>query len=92
VLLEEEETLNTNKLNVNMMDIPFSDGYVSLGVEAVPFLADRPVTIIRFPRHHSNLLLTVHKDIIFVSIIQYGNDQVYIPFFTLMCSTDHAKR
>jgi hypothetical protein len=91
VLLEEGETLNPNKLNRNMMDIPFSDGYLSLGVASVPFLADRPITIIRFPRHHSNMLLTVHKNVIFVSIMQYGNVQVYIPFITLECSTDHPQ-
>ncbi|KDR24443.1 WD repeat-containing protein 60 isoform X2 [Zootermopsis nevadensis] len=65
VLLEEGETVNANKFDRNMKDIPFSDGYISLGLASVPFLADRPVTIIRFPRHRSNLLLTVHKNVIF---------------------------
>lgn len=83
VLLEEGETLNANKLNRNMRNIPFSDGYISLGVSSVPFLADTHITIIRFLRHHSNLLLTVHRNIIFVSIIQYRNVLVYVPFITL---------
>ncbi|KAJ4431633.1 hypothetical protein ANN_20232, partial [Periplaneta americana] len=65
VLLEEGEILSANKLTRNMMDIPFSDGYISLGVENVPFLAGRPITMLRFPHHHSNLLLTVHKNVEF---------------------------
>lgn len=83
--------MNANKFDRNMKDIPFSDGYISLGLASVPFLADRPVTIIRFPRHRSNLLLTVHKNVIFVSIIKNGNVQAYIPFITLKCSTDYPK-
>lgn len=73
VLLEEREVLSMNNLNRNMMDIPFSDGYISLGVESVPFLVDRPVTIIRFPHRHSNLLLTVHNKTTLVSNIKDGS-------------------
>ena len=73
VLLEEREMPSANKLNRNMMDIPFSDGYISLGVESVPFLADRPTSIICFARHHANILLTVHNNIAFVSIIKPGH-------------------
>jgi hypothetical protein len=72
VLLEEREMRSSNKLNRNMMDIPFSDGYISLGVESVPFLADRPVTIIRFPGCRSSLLLTVHNDTALVSTMKDG--------------------
>jgi hypothetical protein len=73
VLLEEREMLSVNKLNRNMMEIPFSDGYISLGVESVPFLADRPIAIIRFPHCHSSLLLTVHNNTALVSIMKDGS-------------------
>jgi len=73
VLLEEREMPSANKLHRNMMDIPFSDGYISLGVESVPFLADRPISIVCFPRHHASLLLTVHNNTVFVSIIKDGH-------------------
>jgi hypothetical protein len=73
VLLEEREMPCANKLNKNMMDIPFSDGYISLGVESVPLLADRPISIVCFPRHHANVLLTVHNNIAFVSMTKDGH-------------------
>jgi hypothetical protein len=73
VLLEEGDMLSASKLNRNMMDIPFSDGYISLGVESVPFLANRPITLIRFPLRHSSMLLTVHNNIALVSIIKDGD-------------------
>jgi hypothetical protein len=73
VLLEEREMPSAKKLNRNMMDIPFSDGYISLGVESIPFLADRPISIVCFPHHHANLLLTVHKNTAFVSITKDGH-------------------
>ena len=72
VLLEERERPSGNKLHRNMMDIPFSDGYISLGVESVPFLVDRPISVVCFPRHHASLLLTVHNNSVFVSIIRVG--------------------
>lgn len=77
---------SANKLNRNMMDVPFSDGYISLGVESIPFLADRPITILRFPHHRSNLLLTVHKSIAFVSIMKDRNVEVYIQYITVQWS------
>lgn len=73
VLLEEREMPSANKLHRNMMDIPFSDGYISLGVESVPFLADRTISVICFPCHHASHLLTVHNNTVFVSIIKDGH-------------------
>jgi hypothetical protein len=70
VLLEEREMLSAKMLNRNMVDIPFSDGYLSLGVESVPFLADIPITIIRFPCCNSSLLLTVHNNTALVCIMK----------------------
>ena len=81
MLLEERGMPSANKLHRNMMDIPFSDGYISLGVESVPFLADRPISVICFPHHHANLLLTVHNNTVFVSIIKDGHismEQCYL--------------
>ena len=92
VLLEEREMPSANKLHRNMMDIPFSDGYISLGVESVPFLADRPISIVRFPHYHASLLLTVHNNTVFVSIIRDGHVSIeqYYPGhyinFKLLCA------
>jgi hypothetical protein len=91
VLLEEGEMLSANKLNRNMMDIPFSDGYISLGVESVPFLAGRPVTIICFPHRHSSLLLTVHNKTALVSIMNDASVQPSIQYITVQCSTGHPQ-
>ncbi|PSN50801.1 hypothetical protein C0J52_13915 [Blattella germanica] len=63
VLLEEGQKTGSNMLNKNTKEIPFSDGFISLGIESVPFLAGRTVSDLQFPHLHSNTLLTVHKKI-----------------------------
>ena len=61
MLLEEGQQSGSGMLNKNKMEITFSDGFIALGMESLPFLACTNVTALRFPRHHSTLLLSVHK-------------------------------
>nr|CAD7255791.1 unnamed protein product [Timema shepardi] len=61
ILLEESYTQNGGELIMNPVDLGFSDGFTSLGVSDVPFLAERAVTSICFPHHLTTMLLTVHQ-------------------------------
>ncbi|KAJ9586214.1 hypothetical protein L9F63_020123 [Diploptera punctata] len=69
MLLEEGQKSGSSMLNRNTMEVPFSEGFISLGVESVPLLAGTSVKSLRFPLHHSMILLTVHKNNVGINVM-----------------------
>ncbi|XP_063216273.1 cytoplasmic dynein 2 intermediate chain 1 isoform X2 [Bacillus rossius redtenbacheri] len=61
ILLEESQMHDGSLLRPSPGDLTFSEGFITLNVESVPFLANRSVTCLCFHRAVPNLLLTVHN-------------------------------
>ncbi|XP_067012310.2 cytoplasmic dynein 2 intermediate chain 1 [Anabrus simplex] len=59
-LLESSSSGGGSHLTTSEQLPAFSNGYLSVCAEDVPFLAGRPVTLVRFPPHSASTLLTVH--------------------------------
>jgi len=61
LLLEESNEEAGGKLRSNKMDLGFSAGFIALGVDSVPFIADREVSHLSFIPQKPTHLLSVHR-------------------------------
>lgn len=60
-ILEETSSGTQGILKSNKVDLGFSQGFITLGTDSVPFLENRRVTKICFIPHQPNSVLTVHQ-------------------------------
>ncbi|KAK3930958.1 Cytoplasmic dynein 2 intermediate chain 1 [Frankliniella fusca] len=60
-ILEETSSGTQGILKSNKADLGFSQGFITLGTDSVPFLENRRVTNICFTPHQPNSILSVHE-------------------------------
>lgn len=72
-VLEETSSGTQGLLKSNKADLGFSQGFITLGTDSVPFLKNRKVSKICFVPHQPNTLLSVHlrpQDVIVIFCLE----------------------